>query len=317
MARTNKTKRSAQPVSKHSATKAANKAAATKAAIKAAATKAANKAAANKAANKAAATKAANKAAANKAAANKAAATKAAAGMRAPARAAERPAASREASAGASSDWRADLRHAVEEAGPDFAAFLAELGASSKGWEHADTAELAGLERWGTELAKRDRRAGIGALVLAARHGLPIVLERGGIGLDGMGFKADEPSADGAPVEKQIQLAAEWLDGPDDRHLAAVHAACDPSRQLQIWDDDLRPNDDNAHWWYADVGQCCGYAITRTGGDPAKHSYYEWPSETCVGRGLVLAVRGLRTKGASLHDVLADLRAALVAGPLT
>ncbi len=87
----------------------------------------------------------------------------------------------------------------------------------------------------------------------------------------------------------------------------------DPSRQLQVWDDDLRPSDDSAHWWYLDVGQCCGHAITRTTGDPRKHSYYDWDPEACVGRGLVLAVRGLRAKGADIDAILDDVRAALVA----
>jgi hypothetical protein len=209
------------------------------------------------------------------------------------------------------SDWRGALRTAVEATGPDFAAYL--RGLAAKGWEHADTAELAGLEAWGTELAKRDRMAGIGALVRAAQHGFPKVLEAGGIGLDGMNFKGSEASMDGAPVETQIALAAAWLDAPDRTHTAAVAAGNDPSRQLQVWDDDLRPSDDSAHWWYSDVGQCCGHAITRTKGDPAKDSYYDWPPETCVGRGLVVALRGLRGMGADLGAVLRDIRGALVA----
>lgn len=207
--------------------------------------------------------------------------------------------------------WRDQLRAAVEATGPDFAAHLRGLGAT--GWEHADAPELAGLEQWGTELATRDRMAGIGALVRAAQYGYPLAVAAGGVGLDHMGFHASEGSMDGAPVETQIALAAAWLDAPDAEHLAAVAAGNDPSRQLQIWDDDLRPPDDRAHWWYSDVGQCCGHAITRQGGDPAGDSYYEWPPEACVGRGLVIAVRGIRDPGANLAAILANVRAALVA----
>ncbi len=212
------------------------------------------------------------------------------------------------------SSWRDQLRTAVEETGPDFAGYLRGLGAT--GWEHADSPELAGLEQWGTGLAIRDRLAGIGALVLTAQYGYPLAVAAGGIGLDNMGFhtsEAAEGSMDGAPVETQIALAAAWLDAPDTAHLAAVSAGNDPARQLQIWDDDLRPPDDRAHWWYSDVGQCCGHAITQVEGDASGDSYYEWPTETCVGRGLVVAVRGLREKGASIDAVLADVRAALVA----
>lgn len=209
------------------------------------------------------------------------------------------------------SDWRGTLRAEIEKTGADFASYLRSLAAS--GWEHADGPELAGLEAWGTELASRDRRAGIGALVRVAQHGIRIAIDAGGIGLEGMGFHASEPSVDGAPVEKQIQLAAAWLDAPDAAHLAAVATGNDRSRQLQMWDDDLIPSDDRAHWWYLDVGQCLGHAITRPHGDPRKHSYYDWPPETCVGRGLVVAVRGLRFKGADLRAILADVRAAMLA----
>ena len=210
-----------------------------------------------------------------------------------------------------SDPWRDRVRAAVLETGPDFAGHLRSLDAS--GWEHADTPELAGLEQWGTQLAKTDRMAGIGALVRTAQHGYPIAVAAGGIGLDNMGFHASEGSMDGAPVETQIALAAAWLDAPDSAHLAAVSAGNDPSRQLQIWDDDLRPPDDRAHWWYSDVGQCCGHAITKTKGVANGGTYYEWPFEACVGRGLVLAVRGLREKGANIDAILAGVRAALVA----
>ena len=207
--------------------------------------------------------------------------------------------------------WRDRLRAAVLATGPDFAAYLRSLDAS--GWEHADSPELAGLEQWGTQLATRDRMVGIGALVRAAQHGYPQAIAAGGIGLDDMGFHASEGAMDGAPVETQIALAAAWLDAPDRASLAAVLAGNDPSRQLLIWDDDLRPPDDRAHWWYSDVGQCCGYAITTKKTNANGDGYYEWPSEICVGRGLVIAVRGLREKGANIDAILAGVRAALVA----
>jgi hypothetical protein len=214
------------------------------------------------------------------------------------------------------SDWRTDLRAAVAATGPDFAAYLTGLGLTGltdePPWEYADMPELIGLEQWGTELAKHGRRAGIGALVRVAQHGLPIAVERGGIGIEGLGFRASEPAVDGAPVETQIALAAAWLDAPDRTHLVAVAASMDRTRQLQIWDDDLIPNDDRAHWWYLEVGQCCTHAITRTGGSASGASYYEWPPEVCVGRGLVIAARGLRYTRASIGQVLADLRDAML-----
>jgi len=126
-----------------------------------------------------------------------------------------------------------------------------------------------------------------------------------------MGFLASESVAEGAPVERQIELAAAWLDAPDAAHLAAVIAATDRSHRIPIWDDELRPSDDRAHWWYLDVGQCCCHAVVRTGGDPSKPSADAWDPATCVGRGLVAAVRGLRHKGADLRSLLGDIRRAM------
>lgn len=208
-------------------------------------------------------------------------------------------------------DWRPVLRAAVDATGADFHAYLAAHDA--RGWEHADSHALEGLEHWGTELARRDLRAGIGALVRVAQHGLPIALERGGIGLEGMGLRAGDTCGDGEPVEVQLARVAAWLDAPDETHRHSVVAAQDRGRQAFIWDDDLLPNDDRAHWWYVDVGQCCAYAVTRVGGLADGPSYYQWPAEVCVGRGLVLAVRGLRCRGAVIADVLRDVRAVLVA----
>lgn len=208
-------------------------------------------------------------------------------------------------------DWRSRLRAEVAATGPDFAAYLGGLGAT--GWAYADAPELAGLEAWGTALARRDHRAGVGALVRVAQLGLPRVLAAGGDALENMGFRASEPQADGAPVEAQLALAAAWLDAPDAAHVAAVRGGIDPTRQLHAWDDDLRPEDEHAYFWYLEVGQCCGLAITRDGGDPASGSSYDWDGATCVGRGLVLAVRGLRLPGVDLGALIADVRGALAA----
>ena len=88
--------------------------------------------------------------------------------------------------------------------------------------------------------------------------------------------------------------------------------AFDPGRQLQVWDEDLHPTEDTPFFWYLDVGQCCCAAIMNKKGK-AGETYYEWPAEICVGRGLVLAVRGLLGPDADVDEVLADLRGALVA----
>jgi hypothetical protein len=198
---------------------------------------------------------------------------------------------------------------------PDFADYLRELGATGDGepWLHADTPQLAGLERWGKALTAKDRHAGIAALVRAAQHGFPIAATAGGGEIVGIAFRGQEGDqiVDGAAVEVQIARAARWLDDPST--IGAVDEAYDRTRQLNVWDDDLRPSDRSAFHWYLDVGQCCCAAILRGGGNPAGDSYYEWPPPVTVGRGLVMAVRGIRNEGADLDQILTDLGAALTA----
>ena len=43
-----------------------------------------------------------------------------------------------------------------------------------------------------------------------------------------------------------------------------------------------------------EVGQAACAAVLGEGDDPEGDSYYAWPAPLCVGRGLVLAIGGLR-----------------------
>lgn len=185
-----------------------------------------------------------------------------------------------------------------------------DLGQSvSSPWEHADSDALRGLEAWGRKLAERDLRAGLRALVTFGRAGFPTIVERGGKAIKGMGFLASEKSHDGLPVEAQLDRVAKWLDDPKS---ADVKRAFDPSRQLNVWDDDLRPSDDQAWYWYSELGQCACAAILNEGkGSESGESYYSWPPAWCVARGLVIAVRGLRTHAGEEAAIIDRLSAEL------
>ena len=177
-------------------------------------------------------------------------------------------------------------------------------------WQHADTLELVGLERWGTQLAKSDREAGVCALVLAAQHGFPRVLESGGAELDSMGFRGDEV-LDGASVESQLDRCARWVDAPTEENRQLVEHGFDPTRQLHTWDPDLLPHDAKSYFWYYELGQLASAAIVKADGDAESTSYYYWPAHVSVGRGLVVAVRGLRGEGADTAAIVRDIYTAL------
>ena len=199
--------------------------------------------------------------------------------------------------------WRSALRDELAKLPDDFAAFCRDVGAKvpeGDAWPHCDTDELKGLEAWARELATRDRTLGVAAACALAQTGFPLAMATAGTQADSMGFHADEPHADGAPVGAQIARAAAWLDAPGKATLAEVRAGFDPTRQLVAWSEDLIDGANDQPWfWYIEVGQCLACAIMNDEREPhdvdAEDSTYEhWSPALCVARGMVMATRGLR-----------------------
>jgi hypothetical protein len=209
--------------------------------------------------------------------------------------------------------WKRELREELAKLPDNFAAYCAELGAKTDGaWDVADTDELRGLEAWGKELAQRDRRLGIAALLGIAQTGFARAMATAGSAADNMGFHASEESMDGAPVESQIARAAAWLADPSEANRELVVAGFDPSRQLQVWEEDLIGGTVDQPWfWYTEVGQCLAAAIMRDDGDEDGNAYDSWPPHTSISRGMVMAVRGLREDGDDA-PALAIVRAGMV-----
>lgn len=195
----------------------------------------------------------------------------------------------------------------------DFEAFFTscakDLPSDFVAWKHSTTPALVGLELFGFTAmlpAGDNPYVGIGLLVLAAQNAFPLVAEIGGDQLADAAFFAegeidDDPTGDGAPLETQLATVAGWLEGTVDAK--AIEAVYDFTRQLYVWDDDIRPSDDQAFMWLTEVGQCACAAILNKGGDQSDRGYYGWPPSVCVGRGLVAVVRALTPAGADVADV--------------
>lgn len=167
-------------------------------------------------------------------------------------------------------------------------------------WEHADDPLLVGLERWGTALATKDALAGARVLVATARRGFSIIAERSVKPLADLGFfgKESDPIMDGASVEVQLARVAAWLEAPSAEGRVKIAEAFDPTRQLMVWSEDLMPRVKESFFWYLDLGQLACASVLHVdkklapGGDDDE-DYYAWSAPACVGRGLVVAVRGL------------------------
>jgi hypothetical protein len=193
----------------------------------------------------------------------------------------------------------------LERAGtPGFAAWL-QTQPGDEPWAHADTPELAGLEQWAKAIAGLDRALALQALLRAARFALGrIVAEIPSGMLVEMGVTRDAPSKDGAPVETQLDRCEAYLSR--NATFDEVQAAFDPTRQLNVWDDDLRPTEQNAWFWITEVGQCCCSAILRGDKETATtaSSYDGWSWRDCIARGFVVAVRAVRRDRAETAGII-------------
>ena len=115
-----------------------------------------------------------------------------------------------------------------------------------------------------------DPRVGIGMLVRVAQTAFPLVAAVGADRLTGSEFFADddiggEPVVDGAPLEVQLATLMSWLEGETDEQ--AIAAVYDRTRQLYVWDDDIRPPDEQSFMWFTEVGQCACAALLNPGGN--------------------------------------------------
>jgi len=183
-------------------------------------------------------------------------------------------------------------------------------------WPHADDPLLIGLERWGRALGERDLAAAALALVAAAQHGLPIARAAGGAAFDELAVFEDVEAEDGAAIEAQLAIAAAHARAGTAASQAVVDSSFDRGMQLNIWSDDLLPTEEGAYCWYLEVGQCALAALRSDDGhevDDAHESYYYWTRPVVIGRGLVVAARGLRLPGVALDEIVAALGQAIAA----
>ena len=165
---------------------------------------------------------------------------------------------------------------------PDFPEYLRGLERDSElsSWEHALTEEERGLELWVHSFTEFGRSAIVAAAAAAARLVYPGIVERAGDEAIEFGISEDAPSMDGESLGKQLHRVESWLSSPDDETSSALRNAFDPTRQMTVWDDDLRPPDDlfDVSWhWFMEVGQLClGACLHEMDGEAEGSSYYAW-----------------------------------------
>lgn len=194
-------------------------------------------------------------------------------------------------------------------AGAEFPDHLRELAKRADPWVHSVLPVEQGLELWVAELASIGREAMCRAAAAAGRYAYPIAMERGGEMAIESNFHEDAPSQDGEPTGRQIRRVEEWLAAPSNETLTAVEKSIDPSRQLDVWCEDLYPAPDDMWFWFLEVGQLAAFAVTHPeeGDKPDEEDMsYDWPAAVCASRAVVCALKTIRTP---TGDVDEDVRA--------
>lgn len=194
---------------------------------------------------------------------------------------------------------------------PEFHATLLRLAQDAEPpqplWAHSLEPEERGIEVWIHRLAQFGRRAYTTAATAAARYVYPISIQRGGEMARECGFHEEDLSMDGEPPGMQVKRVETWLTSPSEDTLLAVEDSIDPSRQLNVWDEDLYPANDGMWFWFLEVAQLTALAATvaEKWSDGDIEESYTWPAQVCAARAVVCALKTIRVPGG---DIASDTR---------
>ena len=172
-------------------------------------------------------------------------------------------------------------------------------------WDGSETELEGGLERWVEALAEADGRLGVRVAIACAEHALPLVRESAAAsGLD-FGGPDDEWGCSMAPSE-QLGAVRRWLDEGDELPPPTV----DYTRQLNVWEDDLRPPDESPGTWFTYFVEATNLLAMAVLHGPEPGPYGEWRGPRCAARSAVCAYKAMNRDDG---DRIADLEALLAA----
>lgn len=168
---------------------------------------------------------------------------------------------------------------------------------AGENWEFATLASEQVLDTFMRQLAALNKNTAIRIASILARYAFEYVRtnHRDDIAQIGLAFYASDPCMDGAPIEKQIMNVEKWLADPSPVNEQLVSQGIDPSRQMNIWEEDLFPADDQMWGWIMETAQLLSMAVVANDADAddEEDSPYGWSSAACVSRSALCSFKAI------------------------
>ena len=180
-------------------------------------------------------------------------------------------------------------------------------------WVFATLPLEQSLDTFMQQLAKLDRQTAIHFSTIFARHAFLHVYENhlGQIKEIGISFLESDKCLDGEPIEKQIKNVEKWLKSPTQENLEAVDKGIDPSRQLNVWEEDLFPPDDQMWLWVIENTQLLSMAVvagvSENNDDDPDQSPYNWSYIACLTRSAICSLKAIAKENRELTEDLTSM----------
>jgi hypothetical protein len=184
--------------------------------------------------------------------------------------------------------------------------------APSESWDGCESELEGALEGWIEAIAKADARSGVQAALACAELALPVVRASAQASADDVGGPDQSWGDSKAPVE-QLAAARAWLGAGT----AIPPHTADYTRQLNVWDEDLRPVD--ADGWFVYYVEATNLLVMAILHDDQGGPYRTWPRARCAARSAVCSYKAMHRpdddRDADLARVIGAVRVALGLAP--
>jgi hypothetical protein len=173
----------------------------------------------------------------------------------------------------------------------------ADADASTPTWAFSSLDQEKSFDIFMQQLLVADRRAAIQFAASFANVAFDYVHEDYFDESREFGFallKSDR-CRDGDSIEKQLRNVEKWLKTPTPKNLELVRKGIDPSRQMDIWEEDLFPEEDQMWVWIIENTQLLSMAVVAGDAedddqDP-EESPYSWSAKACVARSALCSLK--------------------------